>query len=147
MTTIAELFAQEPLRIERGLGVLAGFYYNHLPEIDETLLSGLRYREDAFQEIEVVAFHEAIEDHRRSWLLFGVRFEGRWVMLCRNAGRELDDFHDRQVVDVAAYQALIAYVRTELVRLGETPEPVATPLDTEVEFAFYGHDVRHPRRY
>lgn len=147
MTMIAELFAQTPLRIERGLGALVGFYYNHLPEVDETSLSGLRYREGAFQEIEVVVFHEAIEDHRRSWLLYGVRFGGRWVMLCRNAGRELDDYHDRQVVDVDAYRALIAYVRAELARLGETPEPEAVSMDTPVEFTFYGHDVRFSRRY
>lgn len=144
MTTIAELFAQTPHRVETGIEMLVGSRYNHVPEIPDCDLYGVRYREDFCPDISVHVFHEAVYDYRRSWVLFGVRYNGAWVMLCSNAGRELDDYARRQVVDADAYVAMIAYIRRELIRHGETPPPEHTPLDAEVEFTFYGHDVRDP---
>ena len=32
-------------------------------------------------------------------------------------------------------------------RIGETPAPEVAPLDTPVEFTFYGHDVRQPHHH
>lgn len=144
MTTIAELFEQEPVRIAHGVEMLVGAHYTHVPEIDDTMLHMMAWREDFAPLVEIVVFHEVQFDYRRSQVIFGVRYAGRWVMMCRNAGRELDDFRDRQVVDAQAYQDMVTYVAHELVRVGETPTPEVVALDTEVEFGFYGHDVRTP---
>lgn len=144
MTTIAELFEQTPVRVAQGVEMLAGTYYNHVPEIDDLLLHTMAWRDGFAPQVEIVVFHEVQFDHRRSQVIFGVRHDGRWVMMCRNAGRELDDFHDRQVVDAQAYQDMVTYLRQELIRVGEVLEPETTPIDTEVEFIFYHHDVRLP---
>ncbi|UTC29178.1 hypothetical protein BAMBUS_00960 [Brevundimonas phage vB_BpoS-Bambus] len=144
MTTIAELLEQTPARMETGIEMLVGSRYNHVQEVEDHHLYGLIYNADFCPRVEQHIFHEAVYDYRRSWALFGVRFNGAWVMLCSNAGRELDDYTQRQVLDAEAYVAMIAYIRSELVRHGETPLPEVTPLDTEVQFTFYGHDVREP---
>ena len=147
MTTIAELFEQDPKRVDTGMEMLVGSRYNHVPEVPDHDLYGNIYRDDFCPLIEQHVFHEAVYDCRRTWALFGVRYNGAWVMLCANAGRELDDFALRQVVDAEAYVAMIAYIRSELIRIGETPAPEVAPLDTPVEFTFYGHDVRQPHHH
>lgn len=147
MTTIAELLQQEPKRVDPGVRMLVGSRYNHIPEIEDHYLYGTVYRDDFSPRITQVVFHEAVEDYRRSWIMFGVKLDDRWVMLCSNAGRELDDFSRRQIVDAEAYADMITYIRTELVRHGEIKPPEVVSLDTPVEFTFYGRDVRVSRAW
>lgn len=144
MTTIAELFAQEPLRVDPGMDMLLGSRFNHVPEIPDYHLYGAVYTKDFCPKITQVVFHEVTIDYKRSHILYGVKFADAWVMLCAQAGRDHDDFQRRQVVSPTSYRNMINYIRDELIRIGEIELPEKTPMDTEVEFTFYGRDVRKP---
>lgn len=144
MTTIAELIKQEPLRIEKGITMLNGCYYNHIKDIEEHLLDSAKYKDGFAIEVEQRIYHEAIYDVRRSQVIFGVFYKDKPVMICRNAGRELDDFSDTQIIDADHYKQIINYIREELVRVGSVDTPEIVAMDTVVEFEFYGHDVRQP---
>lgn len=151
MVTINELFRQEPKSVQVGVSLLFGCYYNHVPEIqDPGFVSQFIYDEDFASKVTCHIFYENIWDHRRRQIMFGVKFQDQWIMLCRNAGRELDDYSDRQIVNVEYYKLMVYYIKNEKARKESVvlvDGQGVDPATTEVEFKYYGFDVREPYKY
>jgi hypothetical protein len=104
--TPAELYARKPERVDHIVGVLGGFYYNHMPEIDD----GYMPYEDPNKRIAIRYYKDFDFDGRRFWRLAAVCFDGLPFMIIQNAGREGDDHHRRFITDLHQYKDAVKYV-------------------------------------
>lgn len=91
--------------------LLWGHGFNHIPEIevDNYMFSSSFSETD---KIEVRIYKDFNFDHRRFWRLASVWYEGKPVMIIRNAGREGDDHSSRFVTDSAQYYKMIYHILT-----------------------------------
>lgn len=103
-----ELYARAPESVDHGLGILHGFYYNHVPELEHDILPA----EDPHQRVAVRYYKNFNFDHRRFWALAAVCFDGLPFMIIQNAGREGDDHAERFVTDEGTYWAAMRYLKT-----------------------------------
>jgi hypothetical protein len=142
MTTISELLKQEPREIITGINLICNWTYSHIPEIPIEEFLNVMYNKDFAPEIKTFIFYDVFWDWRRSQKLFAVKYQERWIMLCSNAGRECSDYSSRQILDAEGYLDMLTYLRTELASHSKTDPVEVTSLDSEVQFIFYGHDVR-----
>lgn len=152
--TPSDVFALPSIRETHQVNCLCGFWYNHLPEIDEVVWQTIHGNKGClgdFEGYEGAAQSERITikehgfytyDHRRIWRVASVWLDDRPVMIIRNAGREGDDHKARWVVDEEAYAGLLK----EVVSLAN-PHPqknedfVDRNKDIGDVFDFYGHKI------
>lgn len=104
----SELYLLEPESTSKCLGVLKGFYYDHLPEVEECLL-GLQGKNN---KVEIKTLKDFYFDERRCWSLRTVWFEGKPFMIIQNAGREGDDHRQRFITDVETYKKFVDYAKS-----------------------------------
>ena len=102
-----ELYALIPEDTTNCLGSLKGFYYDHLPEVENDLW-GL---EDKNTRAEVKIIKDFAFDDRRIWALKTVWFDGKPFMVTQNAGREGDDYRKRFITDVGIFKEFVQYVK------------------------------------
>lgn len=144
MTTIRELLETSPLRIDKGVSLLINSHYSHLPELDGEELTEYLEIDTFCEDVEVHVFYDQLWDLRRSQKMFSVKFKDVWVMLCFNAGRLGGDYSRRQILDKDAYNALLTYIKLEMITHTPESEIIEVDLDSNVQFVFYGdHDVRY----
>ena len=104
----SEMYSLEPESTSKCLGVLKGFYYDHLPEVEECLW-GLQ---DKNTKAEVKTLKDFDFDGRRCWSLRTVWFDSQPFMITQNAGREGDDHRQRFITDVEIYKKFVDYVKS-----------------------------------
>ncbi|MEC4565382.1 hypothetical protein L8C07_05445 [Paenibacillus sp. CMAA1739] len=120
------------------LGQLKGFYYDHLPEIEDDFWG---IKEEQNKKVTIREYKNFDFDGRRYWLLASVWFENDPVMIIQNAGREGDDHRRRFITDKEKYKEMIKYIHTLL----ETDSEVADCYDPNDDIpdldSFYGHTL------
>ncbi|MCY9308843.1 hypothetical protein MOF23_07650 [Bacillus inaquosorum] len=128
-----QIYDMEPREISNELSLLAGFYYNHLPEIED-IPYGL---EQDKVSIKIYADYEY--DWSRFWRLASVWFEDIPVMIIQNAGRDGDDHRERFITDEKAYENLVSYVKG-LIPKEEVNNPDLIDLEEDITglSEFYG---------
>lgn len=104
----SELYTLEVKKTWTDLWMLKGCYYSHVPELNDSIWNMLDFKKNV--KAEVRAFGYVDYDGRRFWLLAGVYFERKPVMIIQNAGREGDDFHGRFITDPVGYFEMIKYL-------------------------------------
>lgn len=103
----SELYARPPKEVWKDLWVLDGVYYHHVPELEE-IWPSLELKKNEKAEIRVYGYVNT--GTGRFWLLAGVYFDGRPVMVIQNAGRDGDDHVARFVTDPQAYYDMVRYL-------------------------------------
>ena len=104
----SEAYLLEPESTSECLGVLKGFYYDHLPEVEDSLWD----LQDKNTKAEIKTLKDFDFDGRRCWSLRTVWFEGKPFMITQNAGREGDDHRQRFITDVEVYKKFVDYVKS-----------------------------------
>lgn len=142
MTTIADILATTPLEVKTGdqaIEEMQNSYGYFIPELGDYFC----YHRDSDDErdcslIETHEFHHHTIDYRRYHSIFGVKFDGEWVMLCQKAGREGEDHTQRYVLNSRKLGEMITYIRLNYFPIETTEE---TPLDYDGDdlLTFYGH--------
>lgn len=133
-----DLYARAPESTNYEVGNLVGFYYNHVPEIENANLPW----EDPNKRVEFKCYKYFNFDGRRFWRLAGVYFDGKPVMITQNAGREGDDHRERFITDHAHYTQMVAYLMTLNQAKFEKPADVVG-IDDEIPglTEFYGNSL------
>lgn len=145
MPTIRELLEKEPKSVENNVSILFGHYYGHVPEITHEE-HGYNTWDVKSDRTEIVTFYHNYWDPRRFQSLYGVRFDGKWVMVCQNAGREGDDWSRRYVLDADAYREMVKHLKMIFAERNGVGEVEITDLDSDITdlYQFYGYDVSRP---
>jgi hypothetical protein len=134
-----ELYRRQPEKVTKEIGYLKGFYYDHIPEINEEWEWEL-WRLDN-EKIEIRFYKDHCFDDRRIWRLASVWFDGNPVMIIQNAGREGDDYSRRFITDKNKYIEMIDYIKS-LIR---TDNEIKDLVDLEQEcgelVTFYGYTL------
>lgn len=99
-----ELYNRKTFEKTKELGYLKGFYYNHIPEIEDELW-GLNN-----ENVEIKYYKDHSFDGRRVWVLASVWYENEPVMIIQNAGREGDDHRKRFVTNKELYIKMVQYI-------------------------------------
>ena len=136
-----ELYKREPESVEHYLHSLSGCYYSHVPEVDTAKLP----IDDPNGRVEIVVFKDFDFDGRRYWRLAAVRFDGDFVMIMQNAGREGDDHARRFITNKEAYGKLVGYLASlSTAEANDDDDDVVDP-EKELEglTSFYGHFERY----
>lgn len=114
--TIRELLKLPPLKETYDIGVLKGFYYNHLEELedDDLPLSDAYYDISKNNKVKISYIDVKQYDIRRSWSLAVVYFNLILVMVIQNAGREGDDYAKRFIIDEnkESYKNMLKYINS-----------------------------------
>jgi len=144
-----DLYKLEPQRIERCLGHLKGYYYDHLPEISEKRYIDSYYGlEDVNEKIDIKYYADYSFDGRRTWTLASVWYENDPVMIIQNAGREGDDHRVRYITNEQSFKKMISYIESLLtVEDNECADLINDNDDIETLDRFYGfslHDLYNP---
>lgn len=137
----SELYQRTPESIDYDLGLLKGFSYNHLPEItfDFPWIDG--QRADPGKRVRIHYYKNHCFDGRRVWILAGVFFDNKPVMITRNAGREGDDHSSRFVTDPVLYQEMLLYLNTLNPVKSEAGDICNAEDDIPELDSFYGHKL------
>ncbi len=147
-----ELYMRIPENSHYDLEYLIGFYYNHIPEIEE--ISDANEKE---QRVLIKEYKNFDFDGRRIWRLASVWFDDnnladfghKPVMIIQNAGREGDDRTGRFITDEKLYMEMIIYLRS----LVKEDRPITSDVvDPDVDInnltSFYGNELDgHFERY
>ena len=105
---LKELIEMEPLRVEGNLSMVFGCGRSSSLMPNMTLLfPGQELKSDRLA-VEVLA--ELRLDHRRSWVVVRLRFDGEIIAVAQRGGRELDDWVKLWVLGKAAYAQAIAHL-------------------------------------
>lgn len=138
--TPEELLAREPETVTHSLNYLVGYRYDHIPEARLDLSTGWGLESP---RVEVKVYKHFDFDERRYWRLCSVWLDNIPVMICCNAGREGDDYHNRYLLNKDKYKELITHVITIQAQRVEIEETELTPLDINiVEMTkFYGDNL------
>lgn len=107
MVTANEVYAMDHESKTNELGDLKGFYYDHLPEIEESLWG---VKDNCKVEIKTIKDFDF--DGRRCWTLRTIWFESSPVMIIQNAGREGDDHRERFITNHELYKNMIKYIKS-----------------------------------
>src|SRR6185369_14813929 len=92
----SDLYARDAEDTWKDLSVLMGCYYKHLPELEQ-VWDRLDLEKNEKVQIKVYRY---------------VDYDGRPVMIIRNAGREGDDHHSRFITDGGRYFEMLKYLST-----------------------------------
>lgn len=103
-----DLYNMTPESETNELGYLKGFYYDHIPEIQESLWG----YETTNEKIVIKTIKDFDFDGRRCWTLRTVWFEGNPVMILQNAGREGDDHRERYITNITLYEQMLSYMKS-----------------------------------
>ncbi|MED1125287.1 hypothetical protein [Bacillus atrophaeus] len=126
---IKELYARTPKRVERCLGHLKGYYYDHIIELtDQYNLDSYYGLEEKNEKIEIKYYADCCFDGRRTWTLASVWYENKPVMVIQNAGREGDDHRERFITEPKLYDKMLTYIASLL------------NIDTSVKHDIYRED-------
>jgi hypothetical protein len=106
-----ELYNQPVKKKDNDLSVLAGVYFNHMPELDG-IINSWELENIKQERIEIWYYVNHNFDHRRIWRLAAVTLDNYPFMIIQNAGREGDDHYERFITDYAVYQAAVTYIKT-----------------------------------
>lgn len=135
-----ELYALKPESCSHELGILHGFHYNHLPELEHDVLPA----EDPDKRVVLRYYKNFYFDHRRFWALAAVCFDGMPFMIIQNAGREGDDWAKRFVTSEYTYRAAVKYLKS-IALVPEVTDMTNDLVDPEVDngslTAFYGNSL------
>jgi len=147
-----ELYNRVPQHSHYDLDMLIGFYYNHIPEIEEVSDANEKEQRVLIKEYKYFDF-----DGRRYWRLASVWFDDndladlrhKPVMIIQNAGREGDDHDGRFITDEKLYMEMITYLRSLVKdRPFQTSDVVDPDVDINNLTSFYGNELDgHFERY
>ena len=136
-----ELYAREPESCSHELGILHGFYYNHVPELEHDVLPA----EDPNKRVVLRYYKNFNFDHRRFWALAAVCFDGMPFMIIQNAGREGDDWAKRFITDEGTYGDAVRYLKTIALvpehHMDQAKDVVDPDIDNGALTAFYGNSL------
>jgi len=134
-----ELYARAPESCSHELGILHGFYYNHIPELEHDVLPA----EDPNGRVLLRWYKNFNFDGRRFWALAAVCFDGLPFMIIQNAGREGDDWARRFITDEGTYWAAMRYLKTiALIPEASRVDDVVDPdVDIKGLTDFYGNSL------
>lgn len=113
----SELYAMTPEKTDSDIFVLTGWEFNHVPEIDWSLMNAEAHKQTRI----VINYYKDFDfDGRRFWRLASVWLDdirerpspSKPVMIIQNAGREGDDWHKRFITDSALYQEMVAHLHS-----------------------------------
>lgn len=140
--TPKELYARTPERIDNDINRLYGCYYNHIPEIEALQYCG-NMLEDKSNRIAIHYYKDFDYDGRRVWCLAAVKFDGMFVMIIQNAGREGDDWSKRYVTDLYAYADMVRYITTLIPPDDDKSQNDFVGFDEDIEglTRFYGGEL------
>lgn len=139
------MYKMESQSVDIGIGMLFGFYFNHIEEMDNLVSDYDSYKHNVdhsiFTKIEVRIIKHFNFDYRRFWRLATVWFEGSPVMVIQNAGREGDDHRERFITDPEAFKRMLSYISSLVPR--KEPKIPSVAADAEIkELAdFYSHHL------
>lgn len=137
--TPAELYARTPEKVDEEINRLFGF--NHIPEIEDHEHCGW-IPDSKNDRVEFHIYKDFDFDGRRTWFLAAVKFDGVFVMVIQNAGREGDDHSDRCITNKPAYDAMVTYIRTLCASEDASAEDVVDEHEDIPQLAsFYGNDL------
>jgi len=137
-----ELYKLTPEKIDNNINILHGCYYNFVPEV-----RGFDFCQDipssAAVQLEIHYYKDFDFDGRRYWRLAAVKYNGTFVMIIQNAGREGDDWAERFITNVEAYIDMIGHIQS-LVPTGRV-DMVEDFIDVDVDIKtldeFYGNKL------
>lgn len=149
--TPATLYERKPESMDHAVGILNGFYYNHVPELAGDTLPD----EDPNKRVQIRYYQNFNFDGRRFWRLASVWYATKdskdsndcdWkpFMIIQNAGREGDDHHKRFVTDAALYEEAARYLKTIVLfrECSDLDKDVVDPLvDVPKLTEFYGNEL------
>src|SRR5574338_357838 len=106
-----DIYKRTPESITYDINILRGCYYNHIPEIDDFMVTYFSDEVIAKNKRVAVRIHKDFDfDGRRFWRVADVCLDGNPFMIVQNAGREGDDSYDRFITDVEAYRKAVEYI-------------------------------------
>lgn len=136
-----ELYDREPEETTGDFNYLFGTYYNFMPEIDN-FYGWIQWEKIDKLRIEIKIIKNFNFDGRRFWQLATVWFDGKPIMITRNAGREGDDHASRFVTDEDGYRKMVEYAKSLLpVEFSEVKDVVNPNDDIEGLETFYGNTL------
>ena len=100
----SDLYKRTPERIDNNINHLV----DHLPELPDFYW----IEEEKVPRVEILYYKDFCFDGRRVWILASVKFDGKFVMVTQNAGREGDDYVKRFITNRPLYNTLVEYIRT-----------------------------------
>lgn len=136
MYSANDLYAMTPESINKDVGELKGFYYDHLPEIEENLWDINNKNE----LVEIKVLKDFDFDGRRCWTLRTVWFNNKPVMVIQNAGREGDDHRERFVTNKKKLNEMVCYLKS-LQDVADYCEEVDADVKYKCLTSFYGNDL------
>ena len=138
MTTPKELYERKPESVSNDLDHLAGFYYNHVAEIEDFYSHSHTI---ATTRVEVRFLKDWSFDGRRVWQLATVWFDDGPVMIIQNAGREGDDHAERFITDVDRFTSMCSYLKSLIPICADAPERVGFTEEITGLTEFYGNEL------
>src|ERR1035437_1712200 len=106
-----DLYNRIPESETNDINMVKGSAYNHIPEIDEYVwFDEKTIAKNDKIKIYILKYFDF--DGRRFWRLATVWFEGKPVMIIRNAGREGDDHRSRFVTNETLYKQMVEFIKT-----------------------------------
>jgi len=105
-----ELYQRKPERTTHELYSVIGGWEPHIAEIDECDFYYDKCQEE--ERIEIKFYKDFCFDGRRTWTLGSIWFEGKPLMVFRNAGREGIDHYSRFITNQELYHDMVAYLRS-----------------------------------
>ena len=139
MYSANDLYNMTPENVNKDIGDLKGCYYDHLPEIQESLWSVHSKNE----KVEIKVLKNFCFDGRRIWSLKTVWYDGKPVMIVQNAGREGDDHRYRYITDKASFNLMVDYLKSLFPPSFDSGEGELISPDEKLEdlYTFYGNDL------
>lgn len=133
-----DLYSMTPESETNELGYLKGFYYDHIPEIEESLWG----YEESNEHVVIKTIKDFDFDGRRCWTLRTVWFKGNPVMILQNAGREGDDHRERYITNISLYEQMVSYIKT-LIESESLSDDCCIDENTDYDFldTFYGKSL------
>jgi hypothetical protein len=144
-----EVYALQPESISFDLNDLRGCRYNHIPEIDESLVYYFGY-DTKNDRVSIKIIKDFDFDGRRCWRLATVWLDDTPVMIIQNAGREGDDHAKRYITNFEKYTEMIRYIISLIEITKEvSPSDIIDPnMDDEKLTKFFSIDLNsHFERY
>ncbi len=82
--------------------------------------------------------HEA-ENYKYSHGVYGVTFNGEFIMILRRAGKWGESFFDQYVIETESFSNMMVYIRTEIAKFNSDIDmPPVLSEDDDIPLTFYG---------
>lgn len=143
MTPKQLYFNTFPEKKDNDITILSGCYYNHIPELEDYNFESDKWniKQDLIEFRYIKYFYY---DSRRFWRLVTVWFDGKPVMIIRNAGREGDDHSSRFITDSELYDKMIMYIKGIMPISGVDTDVVKIDTDIPDLTIFYDQSLDGP---